>query len=271
MSIDLLTQSAHYTLSVRLSTDGFSAVVYSPLNGGETRCLNHEVNTQRSMAANVKGFLSESEYMTHSFRQVNLVLHTHRFTLVPLEWFEDEQMETIFWQNFRKDNNEIVLCNVLGKSGVVVIFGIDKLTHSYLMDRFPDARIFASVSPQIEYLSHKSKLGNNRKLYANLHAQSMEVFCLDRGRLQLCNSYAVSCVDDYCYYLLCIWKQLAYDQQTDELHLVGGIGALAEVTGQLKRYVKKVFIINPKAEFAASPSDGGSDVPFDIQSLLICE
>lgn len=270
MSIDL-AQSAHYTLSVRLSTDGFSAVVYSPLNGGETLCLNHPVNTQRSMAANVKGFLAESECAAHGFRQVNLILHTHRFTLVPLEWFEDEQMETMFWQNFRKEANEIVLCNVLGKSSTVVIFGIDKLAHSYLMEQFPDARIFASVSPQIEYLSHKSKLGNNRKLYAHLHAQSMEVFCMERGRLQLCNSYAINSVEDYCYYLLCIWKQLAYDQQADELHLIGRVNALPEVTNQLKRYVKKVFIVNPKAEFTASSTEGGNDVPFDIQSLLICE
>ena len=40
-----------------------------------------------------------------------------RFTPVPLELFEDEQMDTIFYHNFpkAKGNNEIVLCNVLEK------------------------------------------------------------------------------------------------------------------------------------------------------------
>lgn len=223
------------------------------------------------MAANVKEFLSESELATHHFKQINLILHTRRFTLVPLEWFEDEQMETIFYQNFKKENNEIVLCNVLGRSNAVVIFAIDKLAHSYLMEQFPDARIFASVSPQIEYLAYKSKLGNNRKLYAHLHPQSMEVFCMERGRLLLCNSYAISSMEDYCYYLLCIWKQLAYDQREDELHLVCHLPERTEVAELLKRYVKKVFIVNPQTDFAALPDNSEGVIPFDIQSLLICE
>lgn len=46
---------------------------------------------------------------------------TPRFTPVPLELFEDEQMDTVFYHNFPKGNNEIVLCNVLGRSNVVIL------------------------------------------------------------------------------------------------------------------------------------------------------
>ena len=270
MSIDF-SQSEHNTLSVRLSTDGFTSVVYNPLNGGETYCENYPVNTQRSMAANVKGFLSETEVLKHEFRQVNLVIHTHRFTLVPLEWFEDELMETLFYQSFSKGNNEIVLCNVLGKSSMVIIFSVDKLTHLYLSERFPEARFLSSVSPQIEYLALKSKQGNNRKLYANLHPQAMEVFCMERGHTLLCNSYAINSTEDYNYYLLNVWQQSGYDQYQDELHLTGEATAKKEVAERLKQYIQKVFIINPKAEFALRDSESKADIPFDIQSLLICE
>lgn len=223
------------------------------------------------MAANVKEFLAEAETPKQTFRQTNLLIHTHRFTLVPLEWFEDELMETFFYQNFPKANNEIVLCNVLGKSNIVVIFSIDKLTHLYLSECFPDARFLASVSPQIEYLFHRSKQGNNRKLYANLHPRSMEIFAMDRGQTLLCNSYDINSPEDYEYYMLNVWQQLAYDQRQDELHLAGEATGKKEIADRLKTYILKVFIINPKAEFATNPTNEKANIPFDIQSLLICE
>lgn len=263
MNIDF-SKSAHYTLSLRLSTDGFTFVVYNPMDGGETLRQDYAVNTQRSMAANVKGFLAEADDLKHAFRQVNIVVHTPRFTLMPLEYFEDEQMETFFYQNFKKESNEIVLCNVLGESNVVVLFGIDKLTHTFLSEQFPDARFFASVSPQIEFLSHKSRMGNNRKLYANLHPRSVEVLCMEKGRLVLCNSFATDSVDDACYYLLNVWQLQGYDQSHDELHLAGESPAKADIVNRLRQYIRKVFLINPQAEFSVS-------LPFDIQSLLICE
>ena len=105
-------------------------------------------------------------------------------------------METIFYQNFRKQNNEIILCNVLGKSNLVILFTIDKLTHLFLSEQLPNARFFSTISPQIEYLTNRSKLGNNKKLYANIHGNSMDTFALDKGRLQLANSYTINNTGD---------------------------------------------------------------------------
>lgn len=40
---------------------------------------------------------------------------------------------------------------------------------------------------------------------------------------------------------------------------------------QLKKYIRRVFIINPQADFNESHTNPIEDIPFDIQSLLICE
>ena len=266
------TKSNQYTLSIRLSTDGFSFSVYNPLEECDFYFRTYSVNTQQSMAANVKAFLAQTDELKYTYRQINILIHTVRYTSVPLELFEDEQMETIYYQNFRKQNNEIVLCNVLGKSNVVVLFSIDKLTHLFLAEQFPNARFFSTISPQIEYLTSRSKLGNNNKLYANIHANSMDVLALDKGKLQLVHSYAVNNAGDCAYYLLNIWKQLTYDQEHDELHLTGdNIVYRQQLSEQLKQYLRRIFIINPQADFNTSHTARIEDIPFDIQSLLICE
>ena len=215
------TKSSQYTLSIRLSTDGFSFSVYNPLEECDFYFQTFAVNTQQSMAANVKAFLAQTAELKYTCRKVDILIHTARYTSVPLVFFEEEQMETIFYQNFRKQNNEIILCNVLGKSNLVILFTIDKLTHLFLSEQLPNARFFSTISPQIEYLTNRSKLGNNKKLYANIHGNSMDTFALDKGRLQLANSYTINNTGDCSYYLLNIWKQLGYDQEHDELHLTG--------------------------------------------------
>ena len=56
-----------------------------------------------------------------------------------------DRMDTVFYHNFPKGNNEIVLCNVLGRSNVVILFAIDKHTHLLLTEHFPTARYFLSL------------------------------------------------------------------------------------------------------------------------------
>ena len=265
------SQSEQYTLSIRLSTDGFSFSIYNPLNGSDFFFHPYPVNTQRSMAANAKAFLAETEELKRPFKQVNILIHSERYTVLPFELYEDEQMKSLFYQNLQKVNNETVLCNILGKSNTVILFGLDKLTHLFFSEHFPTARFFAAVSPQIEYFSVKSRLGNNRKLYANLHPESVDLFAFDRGHPLLFNTFSASGVTDQCYYLLYAWKQLGYDQERDELHLTGQTPFRKEITEQLQQYIRKVFIINPQAEFNDSESSRIENVPFDIQSLIACE
>lgn len=269
-SIDF-TKSEQYTLSIRLSTDGFSFSIYDPFFEGKLYLKQYPVNTQRSMAANVKTFLAETEELKHVYKQINILIHSPRYTSVPLEVFEDEQMEMLFYQNLSKQNNEIILCNILGKSNLVILFSIDKLTHQFLTDTFPQARFFASVSPQIELLTDRSKLGNNCKLYANLHSHSIDVCCFDRGKLQLLNTYPVSTPEDRCYYLLNVWKIVGYDQERDELHLTGNLLQRDILMPELKKYIRRIFIINPQAELHLVTDTPAEEIPFDIQALQICE
>lgn len=267
------TQPEFQTLSIRLSPEGFSFATYHPADASRIYFQHTAVNVQRSMAANVKGFLSQTPELNVIYHQTNILIHTLRYTTVPLELFEDEQMEMLFYQNVPKQNNEIVLCNILGNSNVVVLFSIDKLTHVFLSEHFPRARFFATVSPQIEYFTKENRQRQTQQIYANIHADNMDVFCFSNGRLQLANTYPISTNEDRSYYLLNIWKQLDYDTEKDELHLTGL--TKEELHGQisfLRQFIRKIFIINnPQAELQQSSDTSLETIPFDIQSLFICE
>ena len=265
-----LTQSEQYTLSIRLSTDGFSFSIHHPSRPEEGCYQRYPVNTQRSMAANIKAFLNDTPILKKPFGQTNILVHSQRYTSIPFELFEDEQAETLFYQNLPKQNNEIILCNILGHSNLAVLFSIDKLTHLFLSEQFPGVRFFSAVSPQIEYIVSRHKAPHANRIYANLHPGSMDIFCFRENRLQLLNSFAASTLNDRCYYLLNLWKQLKYNQEEDEMYLTCAEYPVEEIKEILSSYIWKIMIINPQAELGNLQFTKGESIPFDMQTLLTC-
>lgn len=266
-------KSEQYILSIRLSTDGFSFSIYHPQHNQEVYFSASPVNTQRSMAANVKAYLTETEELKHHFKQVNILIHTSRYTTVPLELYEDEQTDLLFYQNLPVQNNEVILCNILGKSNVVILFGLDKLTHLFLTEHFPDARLFASVSPLTEYFSHKCKQNENKRLFALFHPESMEVIGFEKEQLMLLNTFQTSGTNDACYYLLNVWQQAGFDQENDSLyiHCHNQPSQWQDFSTLLQKYIRKLFIINPQMEFNSSEMSHIKQISFDMLSLISCE
>ncbi len=251
-------KSEQYTLSIRLSTDGFSFSVFNPLGDGELSVFDRKVDESLSFTANLKQTFRETEWLNHPFRQVNALIASKRFTFIPLEFFEDEQAEIIFYHNHPKQENEIVQYNILQKNNVVVLFGTDKSTYTYLREQYPGVKFYSQVSPFIEFFSVKSRLGNSRKMYAHLQRKSMELFAYERGRLLLANAFECKTTPDRIYYLLYVWKQLGYEQERDELHLTGNLHDKEQLLPELRKFIRQVFIMNPAANL-------------DLQAITSCE
>ena len=254
------SKSEQYTLSIRLSADGFSFSIHSPQSESDFFFANYSVNTSYSMTANFKKMIQTTEELKHTYGQTNILIDTQRFTPVPFDLFEDEQTEELFYQNFQRRDNETVLCNILGKSNIALIFGLDKHTHQLINEVFPHARIFASSSPLSEYFYTQSRDSKNRKLYVLFHPNRMEVFAFNKGKLLLINSFNSQQTSDHIYYLLYVWQQLGYSQEKDQLYLTGEVKSKDTLLIELKRFLRQVEVL---------PNQ--SILPFDIQSLMTCE
>ena len=239
------SKSEQYTLSIRLSADGFSFSVLNPLEGDAPWIENHPIDESLSLTANLKRTYREVEWLNLPYRRINVLSAGKRFTFIPLDFFEDEQTEQVFYHNHSPRDNEQVLYNILHASNVVVLFGMDKTAYAFLQEKHPQVRFYSHTTPLIEYFSSKSRLGNTRKMYVNLRKETADVYCYERNRLLLANTYPCTVTADRIYYLLYIWKQLELDQERDELHLSGILEEKELLLSELRKYVRQVFIMNP--------------------------
>ena len=253
------SKSEQYTLSIRLSADGFSFSIYHPLIENNSTYFTYPVNTSYSLTANLKEFINATDALKHSYRKTNILIDTQRFTLIPFELFEDENQDEFFHQNFPHKENEIILCNILGKSNVALLFGVNKHSHQLLNEHFPHAQFFSCVSPLLEHFSLKSREGNCRKLYVHLRENLLETFVFDRGKLLLVNNFPCKKTADRVYYLLYIWQQQGLSQEKDQLHLSGNIDNKEDLLNELHKFLRNIFV---------SPQQ---NIPLDIQTILTCE
>lgn len=253
------SKSEQYTLSIRLSTDGFSFSLFNPLNE-ETPLQFYEytVNENISLTANLKHVFNTNEWLLHDFRRVNILIATKRLTYIPLDFFDEEQMNTIFYYNHPTQENEVLQYNILHQNNIVTIFGIDKSAYHLLSEQYKNAKFFAQSTPLINLFSSKCRLGNSKKLYAHLRKEEMDLFVFEHGHLQLANTFTCKETSDRLYHLLYIWKQLGLEQERDELHLTGHLTEKEELLSQLKKFIKQVFVMNPT-------------INIDFQAIILCE
>ena len=252
------TKSKQYTLSIRLSTDGFSFSIYNPIHDDSFSVIEKEIDTSLSLTANLKAVFHESDFLGHSYKRVNIMLASKRFTIVPLDLFEEEQADLLFYHNHQKRENETVIYNILKKNNVVIVFGIDRSAYSFLTEQYPEARFYSQSTPLIEYFSVKSRLGNSKKMYVSVREEGIDIYCFERGHLLLANSFECSHTEDRIYYLLYAWKQLKFNQERDELHLTGTLPDKEILMNELRKFILQVFIMNPATNI-------------DMQALLTCE
>jgi hypothetical protein len=239
------------SLSIRLSADGFS------FSTGGTHVEHYPVNAGYSLTANLKEMLARTDTLQHPYPHPTILTETDRFTVVPNALMEDEQMDALFYQNFGKTHNEIVLCNELMESGVTVVFGMDKHAHQWLTEHFADAQFFATVSPLIEHFGRKAS-GGGKRMYAHLREPQMEAMVFDTDRqLLLANAYPCTHTPDRLYYLLYIWEQLGLDADRDTLVLTGELREKQELLEGIRPFIRHA---------SWEETEGG--VPYDMRTLM---
>ena len=223
-----------------------------------------------SIPANLREALSEADLMQAGMRKAQVMVDAP-VLLIPIEQFEEANMEVMYNQAFPRKSQEVVLYNVLTDLNVVAVFAISKDLRTVLNDNFADVKIMPVMTPVWRHLHRRSFTGNRNKLYGYSHDQKLDIFSFHQNRFKFCNQFETSRAQDALYFLLYIWKQLLLNAEHDELHLVGDLFSSEEQTGiidELHRYVQKVYVINPSAEFNRAPATAVKGLPFDLMALF---
>ena len=223
------------------------------------------MKSSMSVAANLRAALKDAAL---AGAKKALVMVDAPILLVPVELFEEQDMDDMYGHAFPRKEQETELYNVLPDLNAVAVFAIAKDLLTVLNDNFDDVKFTAAMSPVWRHLHKRSFTGTRSKLYGYFHDQKLEVFSFYQNRFKFYNQFETSRAYDAIYFLLYVWKQLAFNAEEDEIFLVGDIPEREQFVAELRRYVKKVCVINPSADFNRAPATQIKTMPYDLMALF---
>lgn len=251
------SNSNQYILSIRFSADGFYFALSNPKVKEESDSSTpyiYKVDESLSITANLKQAIDKLEWLSYRYKAVNIVITTQRFTIVPLDFFEDEHAESIFYHNFQSIDNEVVEYNIIQKNNAVVLYGIDKALLTMIYNLFPEAQVKVQATSLIEHLTLQNYHKSQQQMLCLVAKDSIILAAMNHHNLLLCNSFSCSHTSDRLYYILHCWKQLGMDQQNDELLLAAHLEETDALKQELERYVSHITAITPHFDLEAAIS-----------------
>ncbi len=256
------------SLSIRISTDGFSFSAYLPTESQERfKHIFYPVNPDISVAANLKDALASLEIVRVQYHSIQVLIDSP-CCHIPSDGFEESVVADAFNYCYPAEQGKKVLYNILSRCNVVVLYCIEKNVYQLLVDYFPNAHFYSVATPVMEHLIEKSKARETQKLFAVFSPNKMLTLVMNSGRLLYANSFSATDINDYTYFLLHVWKSQGLNQFTDEMHIIGEFIQKNELVTELRRYVRQIYQVSPAAEFNRSEVATHPQLPYDLVTLL---
>lgn len=220
-----------------------------------------------SVAANLRTALREEDFFIGEDRKALLSVNS-MVSLVPLDEYmekDDFNADELYNYTFTGKEHEEKICSIIPELNAVALYSINKDLKLVVNDRFADVRIQNVMQPVWTHLYHRSSLvPQRRKLYGYFHDGMLDICSFHQHRFRYANAFSVIHAHDAMYYLLFVWKQLALDNENDELHLVGTIPHQEWLMQKLKQFLRRVYIINPVADLNRSPLSQIKNLEYDM-------
>jgi hypothetical protein len=240
-----------------------------------------------SMAANLREAFRNSNLLNSGYRRAQLIVDTPT-VLVPLQEFEQEQAADLYHHAISQQEGCEIVNEVLPSLNAVLLFAVNRDLRMVVNDHFDDVRlthVMPVVWSHMQNRSYSTVGGRSenaiamgrRKVYVYFHDKKAEVFSFDKNRFRFANTFEGTRSRDVVYFVLHVWKQLGCQPDTDELFLAydNTQADTAEnrqdrewILEALRRYVQKVYTVNPSAEFNRAPVTQVKGIPFDLMMMF---
>ena len=255
-------------LTIRI---GQHTLSFSALDTARANNIIYEPYTVRSgisMAANLREAFREINLQSSGWQRA-MVLTDSPVLMIPVEEYNDGQKETLYNHAITGREGETVMSTVLPSLNAVAVYSINKDLKLVIDDHFADVRFSHVCAPVWNHLYRRSFTGVRRKLYVYFHDKKMDVFGYQQNRFKFSNCFDTNLAPDAVYFILNVWKQLAFDNHRDELHLVGELPDREALMKDLHSFVQNVYVINPKAEFNRAPITEIKGLPYDLITYYV--
>ena len=239
LNLQELEINNNYSLSIRISSDGFSLSVLD--QAGNVLVAREVPATLFQMRKEeiIELFETKMRVVLPDCSDVQLIVETNSYVFVPAPIFRTQDMDEYFYFQHPKDKTQIVLFNRIQNWDMVNVFSLPLELNKALNELFPD---FA-VAHHLSYFLSKKKITKEDGVYIWVRPKVMDAVVLKSGMLSLINSFAYQTAEDFTYFVLNIFDQLKLDTEKNAVKLYQRNNA-KDFKGLISMYVNRCEIVH---------------------------
>lgn len=239
----------HKSLSIQLSSDGFSFCVYNNTSNLyeylSNTTFSAKVLNPKDLLEEVKKVFENEETLHKSYSEINLIHHNNLNTFVPVAHFQEDLLHDYLKNTVKTFKNDFVSYDELEhlKANNVYIPFVN--INNFVFDSFGEFTYLHSSTVFLQNVLKRFSIAE-RTMFVNVYQGDFQILILENNELILSNHFNYATKEDFVYYILFVAEQLKMNPNEFKLYLFGTIKENSEEYSLLFNYVRNVEIYETK-------------------------
>ncbi len=242
-----IKNTENYRASIQLNQDGFSVFI-ADKNKEILKIIHRNSPDVNSTLFMLKEDESLFEIVNLSFDKIEIILNTRDFTLIPQEYYKEEDILLYQTYNFPLESDDNLRTDFLNEHKIVCVYKIGR-EQQRIIDFFKN-------SPSVSHITghYFSYIRNNYKavqaVFAYNAGGNLLLSVFDNENIVFHNCYNVSYPEDSVYFILGIYKKFRLDTRIIQLFLSGFTPELqSDLHSLVGKYIQNIGEIASKLPF----------------------
>ncbi len=267
----------NYHLTIRVSPDGFSFVVFSldknRYLGLETFQIKR-IDQQAKLAAALDELCILRQWITYPFHSVVVIVDNTFNTLIPVSLYEEKEKGVYLAFNQEFQDNSRIQSDLLKAAEAYNLYYLPNPLVEKVKDIWANARIVHLQSVLVESLliTHRNQQ-SDQTAFIHLRHDNFDLIVLKNDKLLFINNFRFNTPEDFIYFVLFSFDQLRLNPETVQVVLSGIIEKGSKNYDILFQYVRNIRFAerNPTFEYSYILEDIPVHQHFIIYNALQCE
>jgi hypothetical protein len=238
--LDINEKSAkHHILSIRLASGGFSFFILNVLDNRVVLFEHSPIKSHQDIFIAVLNRFRKDELFSFGYKEVKVFIDTPELTTVPEGLYHEDKKNDIFDLNIERKRGSEVLVNHSPHYNVNVLFSLQKEFISFMEKNFSNVTFSHSL---LALLAHSIDCKNKSKeqLFINYNSTHLTIIAVRNSGLVYHNAFTLLSEDDFTYFLLLVFQELNFDQDSAELFIAGEVDSDDLRIQTLRGYIKNI-------------------------------
>ncbi|HUX58041.1 MAG TPA: DUF3822 family protein [Bacteroidales bacterium] len=247
-----INSNENYELSIQLSPEELSFCLLDTIRNKFILIRSYEADENKYFNADkINELLTKDDFLKRSYKKVNIVMPSPKFTLVPTPLFDPGKKDEYFTFNHTNEEDNTIITNKINDPDVFIVFSVSKPFNDIINNYYPGVHPFHHIKPLFDHISHSRKSVNGNYIHIYVEREFFNLIIFSNNVLKFCNSFDYRNISDILYFVLNVFKKLDINQE-ETVYFSGLTEKYDDLFSNFSIYIRNIKFAGPSGNFTFS-------------------